>query len=359
MKKKVCFLIGNISNSGGTERVSSLIANNLNKKKYQVYIITIFNQSGPFFDLNKDIKIYTLYENNVSIYKNFLAICFKIRKIIKKNNIDILVNVDSILAMFTIPSLLGLKTRNIIWEHFNFNVDLGVKFRKVIRFAAALLSNDIIVLTKKDKMFWEKAYPWCNKVIQIANPNPFDGVQIDAKINNKVLLSVGHLLDIKGFDYLLRAWAIVHIQRQDWTLRIVGSGPKKEELESLAQELKITNIQWVESTKDIAQYYLSSAVYALSSHSEGLPMVLIEASSFGLPMVSFDCDTGPSDIITPSCGWLVMPLNIDDLAAKLLQAFDLFDSNEKYSVYSQASIDNAKRFTLENILSRWDTLLNE
>ncbi|WP_081278205.1 glycosyltransferase [Photobacterium kishitanii] len=208
-------------------------------------------------------------------------------------------------------------------------------------------------------MFWEKAYPWCNKVIQIANPNPFDGVQIDAKINNKVLLSVGHLLDIKGFDYLLRAWAIVHIQRQDWTLRIVGSGPKKEELESLAQELKITNIQWVESTKDIAQYYLSSAVYALSSHSEGLPMVLIEASSFGLPMVSFDCDTGPSDIITPSCGWLVMPLNIDDLAAKLLQAFDLFDSNEKYSVYSQASIDNAKRFTLENILSRWDTLLNE
>ncbi|WP_081278204.1 hypothetical protein [Photobacterium kishitanii] len=99
--------------------------------------------------MNKDIKIYTLYENNVSIYKNFLAICFKIRKIIKKNNIDILVNVDSILAMFTIPSLLGLKTRNIIWEHFNFNVDLGVKFRKVIRFAAALLSNDIIVLTKK------------------------------------------------------------------------------------------------------------------------------------------------------------------------------------------------------------------
>jgi glycosyltransferase involved in cell wall biosynthesis len=359
LKKSICFLVGNISNSGGTERVSTLIANNLNKDYYQVYMISVFNVTGPFFCLNDDIKFYSLYQDKVSIYKNFFGICLKIRKIIKENNIEVVINVDSILAMFSIPSLFGVKTKNIIWEHFNFNVDLGVKTRKFIRFASALLSDQIVVLTEKDKIFWKKAYPWCDKITQIANPNPFDGSKVESKTNDKILLSIGHLLEVKGFDYLLQAWAIVNIQRQDWTLRIVGSGPQKQELEVLAKRLKITNIEWIESTKNISQYYLSSSVYVLSSRSEGLPMVLIEASSFGLPMVSFDCDTGPSDIITPSCGWLADPLDTDDLASKLLQSFNLFDNDEEYNAYSQASINNAKRFALENILRKWNILLNK
>ncbi len=153
--QKICFLIGDMSLSGGTERVTSIIANELAKRYYQVSILSLSNGVDSFFKLNESIGLYSLYSQKVSMKKNFIGCCFKIRKFVQQHKIDTLIVVDSISCIFSVPAIWGLKVKHICWEHFNFNVNLGVKFRDIGRQLAARYCDIVVTLTKRDKELWK------------------------------------------------------------------------------------------------------------------------------------------------------------------------------------------------------------
>ena len=94
--KKICFLIGNLSHSGGTERVTSLIANRLPKQDYDVSILSLTDGTVPFFELNSYIQTYSLYPKKISFKKNIFGAIWKIRRFAQQHQIDTLVVVDSI-----------------------------------------------------------------------------------------------------------------------------------------------------------------------------------------------------------------------------------------------------------------------
>lgn len=357
--KKICFLIGNLSSSGGTERVTTLIANNLAKySKYEISILSIVDGKIPFFDLDPKISIHSLHDKKVSFKSNYLSTVWNIRKFVQVQKIDTLIVVDSIACIFTIPALLGLKVKHISWEHFNFNNNNGVKLRDLSRKLAAKYCDYVITLTEKDKILWENNLKNINaQVIAISNPCPFPIIQSYTKEKNtKIVLAVGRLTHVKGFDMLLQAWTHVHQFLPEWHLKIVGEGEDREKLSNFILNNNLTSsVELVGNTNNIKDYYEQAEILCLSSHFEGFPMVLLEAQAFGLPIVAFDCETGPAEILADTDSILVPQNNINLFASSLI---DLMKNEEKRKLINFKSKEKAKIYQPQSIIEQWIKLLD-
>ncbi len=356
--KNICFLIGNLSNSGGTERVTSLIANELAKRNNNISILSLTHGTVPFFELNNSIQTSSLYSKEVSFKKNFIGTIWKIRRFVQCHQIDTLIVVDSISCMFTVPALCGLKVNHICWEHFNFNVNLGVKSRDLGRKLAAKYCDYIVTLTKRDKELWEKNLRNINaKIIPIANPTPYENISHIPSIEFKTILSLGRLTYQKGFDLLIEAWAQVCHVNEDWVLRIIGSGEDEESLKEQASHLGVDDrIDFIATTSDVEHYYKTSSFYCLSSRFEGLPMVLLEAQAFGIPIIAFDCDTGPSEVVIHDInGWLVPSQNVENLRDTILKSISI--SSDTYDSLVKNSSFKSKMFMIDRIILEWKKII--
>ncbi|RTB65294.1 glycosyltransferase family 4 protein [Acinetobacter baumannii] len=352
-KKNICFLIGNLNHSGGTERVTTLIANELVEKGYNIFILNLVSGTQPFFKLDNRIEVASLYPQAVSMKKHLIGTILKIRNYAKNNNIDTLIDVDSILSVFSVPALFGLKIKHICWEHFNFKVDLGSSFRRLGRRLAAHYCDYIVTLTERDKGFWQSAIKKRNaEIITIMNPSPYKDIVNIPKKENKIILAAGRLTYQKGFDLLLKIWGNIYRDYPDWRLLIVGEGEDRADLENFIQDNEIKNVQLPGRTQDIDSYYRQASIFCLSSRFEGLGMVLLEAQAYGLPIVSFDCDVGPSEIISDSLnGFLVKNNDTKSFEVKLRKLIDL--SNDDYISFIKNTKLNYEKFSQEHIVEQW------
>lgn len=356
--KKICFLIGNLNSSGGTERVTTLIANALAEKKYQVSIISLTNGKQPFFELVPSIKTYSLYPEKISFKKNFFGAVWRIRNFVTQHEIDTLIVVDSISGIFTVPALFGLKVKHICWEHFNFNVNLGVKYRDIGRRWAAKYCDYVVTLTKRDKELWEQGNKNIKaKIIPIANPSPFEVQENTPSLDYKTILCVGRLTYQKGFDLLITAWSKIAQQVPGWKVIIVGSGEDELMLKQMAKDFAVEDsIVFAGQQKDMDQFYRQASFFCMSSRFEGFGMVLIEAQSYGLPIVAFDCDTGPAEIVQHNInGLLVESGNINGLTNSLLELINL--SNIQYEKMSSNAVENSVRYSVNPILKQWLSII--
>lgn len=357
--KRICFFIGNLDHSGGTERVTTLIANEFAKLKgYQVTILNLSGGNNPFFKIDRRIKIERLYSSKVSFKSNFIGCVWKLRKFVLEQKIDNFIDVDSIMCVFSVPAFWGLKINHICWEHFNFNVNLGIRFRDIGRKIAAKYCNYIVTLTNRDKELWKKGLSKINAEIRvITNPTPFEGVCNTPSLDNKVVLAIGRLTFQKGFDLLITAWADVCKVNKDWVLHIVGSGEDENSLKKLAKQLSVLDrIKFISATQNVEYYFRSASLYCLSSRFEGLGMVMLEAQSFGLPIVAFDCDAGPADLVKDQVnGLLVENGNLDKLSKSILQMINL--DKEEYNAMVAKSFSNSNNFHVDILLNKWIELI--
>ncbi len=221
--KNICFFIGNLNLSAGTERVSTIIANELVRRDYKVVFLSLHEGSSPAFTLNDNIEIYSLSPKKTSNKWKYLTLPKKIRKFLLEKNIDTLISVESLIVVFSIPALIGLKIRHISWEHFNFTVDLGFKPRVFSRYLAAVFCDYVVTLTKTDKEIWKKKTIGFAKITSIHNPSSFTKTTHVPKHKNKTVIAVGRHNYQKGFDLLVSAWEIVSNTSKDWKLEIQNS----------------------------------------------------------------------------------------------------------------------------------------
>lgn len=357
--KTICVFGGNLNNSGGTERVSTSVANALAQKGFHVLMLNLWEGDKPFFNLNENIENHQLYSQRVSFAKHYLQIVLKLRRFLKEHKVDTLIVVESMLSLFSLPAKIGLNINHITWEHFNYNVTLGKKSRVLARHLSRLFSDKIVTLTEADKQIWEKKTIGKAQLIAISNPSPYPVFENTPTQENKTALAVGRLTYQKGFDLLIQAWKLVQEDTQfsDWKLNIVGEGEDKNLLEKLIFDLDLSdsvNIHPFSNT--ISEFYKSSSIYALSSRFEGLGMVLMEAQSFGLPAVSFDCEFGPREIIdNEKSGFLCKTEDIEDLALKLEKIMVL--SKEEYNNMVTSAKNSAEKFSLEQIMHKWERII--
>lgn len=351
MIQNIVFFIQNFSRPAGSERVTSIIANNLVKQGYNVSILSVCGDNSSFYDIDSRINLFTLI-NKPEI--NNKTSFFKVRKGLIKfystHKVDLVIDVFAPLSIYTLLLKKKFHYKNITWEHFNYKQNVGLN--KYGRKLAVKKSDYIVTLTARDEEYYKAANPNMKSLItHIVNPNPFENSVGLGLPRENLVISVGRLTYQKGFDTMLQVWKKVEKTHPDWKLNIIGSGEERENLLALIKKLDLQSVELIEANNLIGRYYERSKIYLSTARFEGLPMTMIEAQSFGLPIVSFDYDTGPSEIITDGeDGVLVENQNIDEISKQLSS---LMEDEERINNYSQQALKNSKRFDSNNIVSRW------
>lgn len=355
--KNICFLVGDLNLAGGTERVTTIVGNALSLDN-NVSILSINNGMSPFFAIKENIKISCLFDKSISAKKDALKIINRLRKYLKDNNIQTLIVVDSISCIFSIPASIGLGINHICWEHFGYNISLGSNFRVLGRRLASIFSNHIVTLTNLDKNIWTSKISIRSNILAIPNPCPFEIIDmVDDKKKNKIVLAVGRLSHEKGFDLLLDAWKIVSKKHPNWMLDIVGTGSEEQKLFIQAESLKINHkVIFHGLQSDLIPFYKKASIFCLPSRVEGFGLALIEAQNFGTPVVAFDCEIGPRELIQHNRNGILCQEN--DVISLSNGLIEMIESKEyEYNSYVKESLEFSKKFSIDNIVNQWKKII--
>lgn len=344
---KLCFLISDMSWRGGTVRMTSLLANEFCKTE-EVHILNLHCENEIFVELDFRIKKYVLgtTTGKLGIIKQIR----EIRDYIKLNKIDCLINVDVGISIYGICAALCTKTKVITWEHGNFYNNWGSRWFPHFRRFAAKYSDAVVVLTERDRENYHTNIKTRKPIYVIANPAQKHQFQYVA--DSKVILSAGLLLPIKGYDKAIQAAARILPKHPEWKWVLCGEGPEREHLEQLIAETHLEKQFFLLGTvQNMDEQYKTAAFYVMTSEMEGLPMVLLEAKSWGLPIVSFDIMTGPSDIVRDGVnGYLVLQNDVDMLVERIDELIASSDLRLKFSQHSQIDME---KFDFVYIKNKW------
>lgn len=195
------------------------------------------------------------------------------------------------------------------------------------------------------------------RVARLPNAVPDLGGGISTT-QSPVVVAAGRLVAQKGFDLLIDAFAPVAARHPDWRLRIYGGGQDKDALQRRIDDHGLgERATLMGPTRELGKALAEGSVFVLSSRWEGFGLVIVEAMSRGLPVVSFDCPRGPSDIITPGRDGLLVPEQ--DVAALSAAIEQLIDDPATRRAMGAAALERARDYDGDAIAARWAALLDE
>lgn len=370
---KLVFCIDAIKKSGGMERILCNRVNYLYEKyKYEIYIVTTDNNNNfnknlkPFYSFNNKIKIIDLGINYYNKTQN--RILNKVNRAIKKikhlKKLEKLINEikpDILISMGDgsrdINYKIKYNCKKILENHFNKQFFYwNSLYYRIKRFIFGDLEkklidryDEFVVLTEEDKKQWGR-----DKIKVINNPLSFYSVEVSS-LENKKIISAGRLESQKGYDILIDVWKIVNKKYSNWTLEIYGEGNERKKLEEKIKKLNLEkNLKLMGNTPNIKEKFLESSIYVMSSIYEGFGLVLIEAEHCGLPLISFKCHCGPSDIISHGeNGFLCEVNNINEMAKYIIKLIE--DRELRIKIGKKAREDSYK-YLEENIMKQWKEL---
>lgn len=338
----IVFVIHDLTGLGGTVRVANLLANELS----QHHQVTLLSRQGGdnAFDLADAV-------HDIKFAGSSLSFIRQVRQYVQLEQPDVVI--IHTMGKLT-PTLLlgGLKAKQL-WslEHIAFEFHSPI-WQALRRWLYARLDK-VVCLTEADAVHYLPFHPHVS-VVPNASPLPIKSTLSGA--DSKTIVTVGRLTKQKGYDLLIAAWATLESAHPDWQLHIYGDGEDKTTLSQAIAENNLSRIQLKGNTTDVMAVYDDAAFYVMSSRHEGLPVVLIEAQSRGLPIISFDCPSGPAEIISDGKdGFLVENGNTHQLAAKMAE---LMGNSSMRAKFSEQALLSAHRFAPDSIIRKWLGLLD-
>ncbi|SEG91422.1 Glycosyltransferase involved in cell wall bisynthesis [Nonomuraea solani] len=247
--------------------------------------------------------------------------------------------------------------RNVIkvaQEHMNLSAYPDTIRREIARHYHRF--DAICVLTGTNRLEYQRLLPG-TPIVQI--PNAVHKVEQERSQQvNPVVIAAGRLVPQKGFDLLIAAFAQVVPEHPEWRLRVFGTGPRKGQLAGLIEQYGLgEHVELPGRTERMERELTDASVYALSSRFEGLPMVMIEAMTHALPVVAFDCPTGPKDVLTDGVdGVLVPPRDVDALAAALNR---VIADRELRLRMGEAAVVTSRAYGPGVVMPLWERLFSE
>ena len=368
MKKNIVIIVSAM-NMGGAQRVVSILCNHWSQSGYAVTLISTFTgEKINHFQLNENVTLKYLSNNPFFRSNNIFNKLWKfvqLRKLIKTINPSVVisfltrVNIASALSTFRTTSYSIICERT--WPPF---ASLDRRFFWVYRLLFNGI-NKIIVQTDKSKIWLNKNFP-SKEVEVIPNPILFPlpkhgrSVSPDSIIlkNKRVILASGRLHKYKQFDLLIKAFFNIKDNHPDWNLVILGDGEETNNLNELVCNLEVADrVFFPGKVGNMSDWYDRADMFVLSSVVEGFPNVLLEAMAYGLPCISFDCDTGPRDMIEHGVNGILVNPNDKDLG--LSNAIDKIISNEilRSSIANNA-IFVREKYSINFIIQKWSDVID-
>ena len=288
--------------------------------------------------------------NIISRKIKLLSDVLKLRKLLKHVKADIIIATEYPFAVAAVLSGAKKYSRLFSWEHHHFAWIQKNRFWATLAEMAYKRLNKIICLNETEAVHFEKFA--ATTVI----PNFIENKSGQhSTLQNKQVLSVGWLIPRKGIDLMLMAAKEVLKNYPGWTWKLVGEGEMQQQVLDFIQKENLQDrfILQPPASSDLSSEYLQSSLFVFSSRFEAFPMVLLEAMSFGLPCISFDCPTGPADIISHGINGLLVE---KENPGKLAQALSsLINDGERRRSMGQNAFENIKNFSPENIYELWSS----
>jgi len=350
---KIAFVIAHLK-SGGAERAVSNLSLAMERLGHDVSVILLDSQDIGY-PYGGKIIVVNIHHSSSAIGQifNLLKRAFKLRTVYKQEQFDgIFTSMESV----GFPSVLASKD-TIVSVHEN-----PAKMSKMYKFLYPLLypkAKNVIACAKAMEESLIDLYDLKNTGT-IYNSVDIDWVQKKSKdpINEPrpFMLSVGRLVTVKGFDLLIEAYSQSKA-KDSLDLLICGEGELREELQALIDTKGLTDKVILKgNVENPFAYYANAKFYVLSSRNEGFPNILIEALACGCPCISFDCKTGPNEIIkNGENGLLVEAENVPALT----KAMDKLNEDKALQkLFKKNANQSVGHLSPESIAKEWLKLLD-
>jgi len=353
--------------SGGAERVMSIIANYWADRGEDITLITYYPKNKDFYKLHSHIKranLGLLYNQSTTVWsaiKNNYTRLSRLRAVIQESHPDVVVSFMDRNNVLTLIATIGLSIPVVVSERTNPKQHSIGPVWNCLRYLFYSTAEALVIQSEAIKgwatgiISSKRLYVIPNPVLPVPKIMNYD---TSFSIQSPFIVSMGRLDQYKGFDKLIEAFAQNYKKFPQWSLVILGEGPQRNQLESYAHELGISSrIHFPGQIHEPHATLQQADIYVLSSKYEGFPNALLEAMSCGLAVISFDCPTGPSDIIRNEQDGLLIPP--EDVKALIKAIEDLMgDENKRQRLGAQAR-SVMERFSIEKIIKKWDKVLNE
>lgn len=356
---RIKFILPGLS-AGGSEHVVSFVANRLARSGFDVSILS-FEMSGstPYYKTDERIRIDYLdvpvgKRGPLGVISDIVRRVKRLRAIYQEQRPDMVVSLLTRSNVIAVLAATGLDIPVIVSERNNpLRQKPGIVWQALRRYTYARAFG-LITMTRGAL----ECFPPVMRPRSWVIPNMADYQDFKPKFTNerKVMTAVGRLVDQKGFDLLIKAWAKIADRHGDWCLRIWGEGPDRAMLEGLAAEHGVADSVQMPGVSSAPGRWIEEAdAFVLSSRFEGWGLVLGEAMAAGLPSISFDCPFGPADMITHDHdGLLIEEGNIDAMANALSQLMGDSALRDRLGAQAKSAAD---RFAPEAIGAIWENTI--
>lgn len=366
---RILFTTDQIYLHGGIEKVMAEKANWFAENSgHEVFILTT-EQKGlpPCYPLSSKINVidigvnylryksYFHYQNIIKIPKHFR----RWKKTIRKINPDVLISCNYAFDFYWIPfcmkSIPKLKEYHSsrYFEH-QAKSTYGLKKKWLSMFNEYIESKftKLILLNSDEVPFYKS-----KNTVVISNPIQRK-TEKSAVLDNKKAIAAGRIVAIKGFDVMISVWENVVKKCADWELHIYGQGEEFYiyQLNTQIKKAQLENNVFIHPATDrLDLAMLDSSLYLMTSKTECYPMVLIEALTLGLPVLTFDCPTGPRHIVKNGVTGLLTP--DQDIDAMAIKVIELIQNESFRKQLGRNAYREAIWFQQEHVMKSWEELL--
>ncbi|MEM6721594.1 MAG: glycosyltransferase family 4 protein [Bacteroidota bacterium] len=355
-KKKICIIVECLSD-GGAEKQAANFSKSLHNYGFEVSIISIkdkitYDFAGELYNLGKR-------ESSIKIIKQ-LQKFFAFKKAYKKCNADIYIDFRTrsrILMEYLLHIFVFEAKKMILMVHsyqVEWHIPKGTLFKKTYNNTHAVVAVSEAIQKKLNQLYGFKNQVYIPNYITTEKSSK----NTILEVQSEYIIAVGRLQnDIKQFDRLIEIYHASKLAEKNIKLFICGDGNDKESLEKLIVKLQLQeHVKLLGFVKNVTEYIRNAKFLVLSSRVEGFPMVLIEALQQETPVVSFDCKSGPSEIIHHKINGLLVE---DQNFAKLKDAMLLLIENlELYMICKQNAVSSIKKFEEKPVIQQWIQLIN-
>lgn len=348
---------------GGAERVAVTLANGFADKGHQVTVVSNLFLPQTYV-VNETVSLKNLIKKDKGKVRKWIGAIVQLRNYLQKEKPDVIIGIMSLCSVISRIAAIGLKIPVVMTEHDAFERPPSAAFSKMEYFSKFYLNRIfryITVLTETDNAIVRNRF---KNVAVMPNPLALQSL-LTVPEKKKYILAAGRLDDwhYKGFDNLLRAWAMISELYPGWKLQIAGREDsrypgKADYLYNLAKDLGLDNrIDFLGYRTDMETLYKYSSIFVLSSRYEGFGLVLIEAMGQGCACVACDYKGRQREIIrNENEGIICKPEHINELAHSISRLIN----DEQYRMKVQKhAVERSKYYSIENIIKRWELFLSK